>query len=152
MLMRLENKELWVLIFLLLPSRVYFVSCWMVRLKRLGPTLLVHARGTDSTINMQLVLHKWLAGVCFSSHGEMRFAMEGLSKGYKISNFYITVVVLWCGMANVWFVIMYAMIMFVIFHHLHVDEYGNRLEPYGCLLFYVTCVSLNHHVIALLYC
>ena len=66
----------------------------MVRLKRPGPTLLVHARETGSTIDMQLVLHKWLAGVCFSSHGEMRFAMEGLSKGYKISNFYITVVVL----------------------------------------------------------
>ena len=66
----------------------------MVGLKRPGPTLLVHARETGSTIDMQLVLHKWLAGVCFSSHGEMRFAMEGLSKGYKISNFYITVVVL----------------------------------------------------------
>ena len=41
------------------------------------------------------------------------------------------------------------MIMFVIFHDLHVDEYGNRQELYGCLLFYMTCVSLNHHVIAL---
>ena len=26
---------------------------------------------------------------------------------------------------------MYAMIMLVIFHDLHVDEYGNRQEPYG---------------------
>ena len=32
------------------------------------------------------------------------------------------------------------MIMFVIFHDLHFDEYGNRQEPYGCLLFYVACV------------
>ena len=29
---------------------------------------------------------------------------------------------------------MYAMIMFCNFHDLHVDEYGNRQEPYGCLL------------------
>ena len=65
----------------------------MVGLNRPGPTLLVHTRETGSTIDMQPVLHKWLAGVCFSSYGEMRFAMEGLSKGYKISNFYITVVV-----------------------------------------------------------
>ena len=78
MLVRLEHKELWALIFLLLPSRVYFVSYWMVRLKRPGPTLCVHAREAGSTIDMQLVLHKWLAGVCFSSYGEMRFAMEGL--------------------------------------------------------------------------
>ena len=34
------------------------------------------------------------------------------------------------------------MIMFVIFHDLHVDEYGNRQEPYGCLLFYVACVPI----------
>ena len=54
--------------------------CGIVRLKRPGPTLLVHARETGSTVDMQLVLHKWLAGVCFSSYGEMRFAMEGLSK------------------------------------------------------------------------
>ena len=65
----------------------------MVGLKWPGPTLLVHARKTGSTIDMQLVLHKWLAGVCFSSFGEMRSATEGLSKGNKISNFYITVVV-----------------------------------------------------------
>ena len=31
-------------------------------------------------------------------------------------------------MANVRFVIMYAMIIFVIFHDLHVDEYGNRQD------------------------
>ena len=34
-------QVLWALIFLLLPSRVYFVSCWMVRLKRPGPTLQI---------------------------------------------------------------------------------------------------------------
>jgi len=33
--------------------------------------------------------------------------------------------------------VMYAMIMFCNFHDLHVDEYGNRQEPYGCLLFIV---------------
>ena len=60
---------------------LYFVSCWMVRLKRPGTTLLVHAQETGSTIDMQLVLYKWLAGVCFSNYGEMRSAMEGLLKG-----------------------------------------------------------------------
>ena len=35
------------------------------------------------------------------------------------------------------------MIMFVIFHDLHVDEYGNRQEPYGCLLFHVACVPIE---------
>ena len=34
------------------------------------------------------------------------------------------------------------MIMFVIFHDLHVDEYGNLQEPYGCLLFYVARVPI----------
>ena len=34
------------------------------------------------------------------------------------------------------------MIMFVIFHDLHVVEYGNRQEPYICLLFYVACVPI----------
>ena len=58
-------------------SRV-FISYWMVVLKRPGPTLLVHARETGSTIDMQPVLHKWLVGVCFSSYGEMLFAMGGL--------------------------------------------------------------------------
>ena len=75
----IRTQVLWALIFLMLPSRVYFVSCWMVRLKQPGP--LVHAREIGSTIDMQLVLHKWLAGVCFSSYGEMRFAMEGFLKG-----------------------------------------------------------------------
>src|SRR5664279_5515267 len=48
--------------------------------------------------------------------------------------------------------VMYEMIMFVIFHDLHVDEYGNRQEPYGCLFYCMTRVSiLKCHVIALLY-
>ena len=34
------------------------------------------------------------------------------------------------------------MIMFVLFRDLHVDEYGKRQEPYGCLLFYVDCVPI----------
>ena len=37
---------------------------------------------------------------------------------------------------------LYVMIMFVIFYDLHVDEYGNRQEPYGCLLFYEVCVPI----------
>ena len=77
----------------------YLLACTlyldgMVGLKRPGPTLLVHARETGSTIDMQLVLHKWLAGVCFSCYSEMQFSMEGLSKGYKISDYHITVVAL----------------------------------------------------------
>src|SRR5664279_4149354 len=48
--------------------------------------------------------------------------------------------------------VMYEMIVFCIFHDLHVDEYGNRQEPYGCLFYCMTCVSiLERHVIALLY-
>ena len=81
MLVRSEHMELWALMFLLLPSRVYFVSYWMVGLKRSRPTLLVHAQETGSTNDMQLILHMWLAGVCFSSYGEMRSAMEGLLEG-----------------------------------------------------------------------
>jgi len=38
--------------------------------------------------------------------------------------------------------VMYEMIMFCIFHDLHVDEYGNRQEPYGCLFYCMTCVSI----------
>ena len=37
---------------------------------------------------------------------------------------------------------MYAMIIFVIFHDLHVVEYSNRQEPYVSLLFYVACVPI----------
>ena len=66
----------------------------MVGLKRPGPTLLVHVRESGSTLDVQLVLNMWLVGVCFSCYSEMQFSTEGLSKGYKISDFYITVVVL----------------------------------------------------------
>ena len=47
---------------------------------------------------------------------------------------------------------MYVIIMFCNFHDLHVDEYGNRQEPYGCLLFIVwPACHFKWHVIALLY-
>jgi len=36
-----------------------------VELKRPGLILHVRAHETCSTIDMQLALHKWLAGVCF---------------------------------------------------------------------------------------
>ena len=53
----------------------YLLTCTlyldgMVGLKQPGPTLLVRVRETGSTIDMQLVLHKWLAGVCFSCSSE----------------------------------------------------------------------------------
>ena len=35
-------------------------------MKRPGPTLHVIVHETGSTTDMQLVLHKWLAGVCLS--------------------------------------------------------------------------------------
>ena len=40
-----------------------------------------------------------------------------------------------------------------MFHDLHVDEYGNWQEPYGCLnyLLYGLRVNFKRHVIALLY-
>ena len=40
-----------------------------------------------------------------------------------------------------------------MFHDLHVDEYGNRQEPYGCLnyLLYDMRVNFERHVIALVY-
>ena len=41
---------------------------------------------------------------------------------------------------------MYAMIMFVIFRDLHVVEYGNRQEPYGCLFFYRKSCSSRQDV------
>ena len=59
----------------------------------------------------------------------------------------------WYGQEYDVIYVMYEMIMFVIFHDLRVDEYGNRQEPYGCLYYCMTCVSiLKRHVIALLYC
>ena len=38
-----------------------------------------------------------------------------------------------------------------MFHDLHVDEYGNRQEPYGCLNYelYDLRVNFKRHVIAL---
>ena len=57
---------------------VHFVSYGMVGLKRPGPTLLVRVRETGSTLDMQLVLHMWLAGDCFSCYSEMRSSTEGL--------------------------------------------------------------------------
>ena len=94
MLVRLDTSVVGVdiLCCYLLPCTLYIDG--MVGLKRPGPTLLVHACETGSTIDVQLVLHKWLAGVCFSCYSEMQFSMEGLSKGYKISNYYITIVAL----------------------------------------------------------
>ena len=63
-------------------SRLFCILLDSLDCRRPGPTLLVIARETGSMTNMQLVLHKWLAGVSFSIYGEMRSTMGGLSKGY----------------------------------------------------------------------
>ena len=39
-------------------------------MKRSGPTLHVIVHETGSTTDMQLVLHKWLAGVCLSYYSQ----------------------------------------------------------------------------------
>ena len=39
-------------------------------MKRPGPTLHVIVHETGSTTDMQLVLHKWLAGVCLSYYSQ----------------------------------------------------------------------------------
>ena len=51
-----------------------FRALWILRdglMKRPGPTLRVRLRETGSALDMQLVLHKQLAGVCLSCYSEI---------------------------------------------------------------------------------
>ena len=51
-----------------------FRALWILRdskMKRPGPTLHVHAHETGSALDVQLVLHKQLAGVCLSCYSEI---------------------------------------------------------------------------------
>ena len=52
-------------------------------MKRPGPTLLVRLRETGSVTDMQLVLHKQLAGVCLSYYSGYLIAMGELEKVNK---------------------------------------------------------------------
>ena len=56
-------------------------------MKRPGQTLHVLAHETCSTLDMQLVLHKWLAGVCLSYYSQYLFCKR------VVNNFIILVVV-----------------------------------------------------------
>ena len=53
-----------------IASFMYFGYWWHSGMKRPGPTLHVIAHETGSTTNMQLVLHKCLAGVCISYYSQ----------------------------------------------------------------------------------
>ena len=51
-----------------------FHALWILRdsgMKQPGPTLHVLAHETGSALNVQLVLHKKLAGVCLSRYSEI---------------------------------------------------------------------------------
>ena len=51
-----------------------FCALWILRdskMKRPGPTLHVLTHDTGSALDMQLVLHKQLAGVCLSYYSEI---------------------------------------------------------------------------------
>ena len=49
---------------------MYFGYWWHSGMKRPGPTLHVIVHETGSTTDMQLALHKWLAGVCISYYSK----------------------------------------------------------------------------------
>ena len=49
---------------------MYFGYWWHSGMKRPGPTLHVIVHETGSTTDMQLVLHKWLAGVYLSYYSQ----------------------------------------------------------------------------------
>lgn len=64
-----------------------FVSWWHSGMKRPGLTLRVLAHETCSTLDMQLALHKWLAGVCL-----FHYSHDPICNGL-LNNLIITVVV-----------------------------------------------------------
>ena len=53
-----------------IASSMYFGYWWHSGMKRPGPTLHVIVHETGSTTDMQLVLHKWLTGVCLSYYSQ----------------------------------------------------------------------------------
>ena len=75
---RLEHMWMWALMIMLLHTFVYFGSWWHSGMKRPGLTLHVLAHETCSTLDMQLVLHKWLCGCLCLSHYSYDLIYNGL--------------------------------------------------------------------------
>ena len=59
-----------------ITSSLYVGYWWYSGMKRPGQTLHVLAHETCSTLDMQLVLHKWLAGVCLSYYSQYLICNE----------------------------------------------------------------------------
>src|SRR3954465_11525301 len=70
------HMSMWALMVMLLLSYLYFGYWWHSGMKRSGQTLHVLAHETCSTLDMQLVLHKRLAGVYLSYYSQYLICNE----------------------------------------------------------------------------